>query len=409
MIYVLIVVGLVCSSFLFSGFLNVLNYRHKDKAIPDLVSDIYDEKKYLKWKAYYMENFRFSLFNQIISFLMTMLLLLTGFFPFLDSISKNLSSDRYIQLWIFIALFMTIGFIIDKFMAYYKVFTIEEKYGFNKRTKKLFYSDSIKEYLLRVFFIGLSAVGFFALYNNAGVMFYVYGWIGLVLIIILINILYVPLLVPIFNKLKPLEEGKLKDDIESFAKSVGYTVSKISVMDASRRSSKINAFFSGFGKFKHIVLFDTLIEKLTTEEVVAVLAHEIGHSKKKHVLINLFTTIIQFGIYLFFLLVLLSNLGFSTAFGFSELNFGFILILFIEFIKVYGLIVSPFLSGLSRKAEYQADHYAATKYKKEPMISALKVLSRENFSNLTPHPFYVKMTYSHPPTYDRIKAIKKII
>ena len=409
MIYVLIVVGLVFFSFIFRAFLNILNYRHKDKPIPDLVSDIYDEKKYLKWKAYYMENFRLSLSGHIIRFFMTMLLLLTGFFPFLDSISKNLSSDPFIQLWIFIALFMTIGFVIDKIITYYAVFTIEEKYGFNKRTKKIFYFDSIKEYILRVVFIGLLAVGFFALYRNTDTMFYVYGWIGLVLIIIILNIIYVPLLVPIFNKLKPLEEGKLKDDIESFAKSVGYTVSKISVMDASRRSSKINAFFSGFGKFKHIVLFDTLIEKLTTEEVVAVLAHEIGHSKKKHVFINMIISIMQLGIYLFFLLVLLSNSGFSTAFGFSELNFGFVLILFLEFNKVYEIIVSPFLSGLSRKAEYQADHYASTKYKKEPMISALKVLSRENFSNLTPHPFFVKMTYSHPPTYDRIKAIKKII
>lgn len=220
--------------------------------------------------------------------------------------------------------------------------------------------------------------------------------------------IYVPILMPIFNKITPLDDGELKDEINAFASKVGYQVSKISVMDASKRSSRLNAFFTGFGKFKHIVLFDTLIEKMDKEEIVAVLAHEIGHNKHKHTIVNLGVTFIQLGVYFALLMLMLMNEGFSTSFGFEGIHFGFIIIIFLETLSGFDVFIAPLLNGLIRRGEYQADHYAATKYKKAPMIKALKILTKENFSNLTPHPLFVKIRYSHPPVSDRITAINNI-
>ena len=221
-------------------------------------------------------------------------------------------------------------------------------------------------------------------------------------------ILYTSVFIYIFNKLTPLEDGELKDEINKFAKNVGYEISKISVMDASRRSSKLNAFFSGFGKFKKIVLYDTLIEKMSTEQIVAVLAHEIGHNKFKHIWFNITQMVIVMGIYVSLFGFILKNQVFASSFGFTEINFGFALILFTVVISPISMLIGVLTSWFSRKHEYQADHFAATKYGIMHMEEALKVLSRENFANLTPHPLYVKLTYSHPPIVSRIKAIRKI-
>lgn len=406
--YIVIVMFTLLFTFVVSNTLSILNYKHRFKPIPEVVQDIYNEEEYKKWHAYSMENFKFGMIVRAISFTLILILLGVKAFPAFQTIAENITQNEYLQIWIFFAVFITISFIISKILSYYDTFTIEEKYGFNKTTKKTFFMDLIKGYILRLVFMGGLVVGLFALYNNFGILFYVYGWVALVGLILIINMIYVPVLVPIFNKVTPLEDGDLKVAIEEFATSVGYQVSKISVMDASRRSSRLNAFFTGFGKFKHIVLYDTLIEKMNTEEIVAVLAHEIGHNKHKHIIFNLFTSVMQLAAYFGLLMLILSNEGFSTQFGFNGVHFGFSIIIFMEMLSAFEVFVAPALNGLSRKAEYQADRYAATKYKKEPMITALKVLTKENFSNLTPHPFFVKMRYSHPPVADRIQAIQKI-
>jgi STE24 endopeptidase len=298
--------------------------------------------------------------------------------------------------------------------SYYRTFTIEEKYGFNKTTKKTFVIDLVKRLLLTAIFGGGLVYLVFVINKYAGNMFFVYTWAAIVFILLVVNIIYTRFLVPIFNKLTPLEDGELKDMINEFANSVGYEVTKISVMDASKRSTKLNAFFSGFGRFKQVVLYDTLIEKMSNEEIVAVLAHEIGHSKHKHIVFNLIQMAITMMIYIGALGLVLRVPEFSTAFGFeetmahfSDFHFAFALILFGILLSPLDVLIGLVSSYYSRKHEYQADHYAASKYKVEPMITALKVLSKENFSNLTPHPLYVKLRYSHPPTASRIKAIKE--
>jgi STE24 endopeptidase len=245
------------------------------------------------------------------------------------------------------------------------------------------------------------------LFVNVGSMFFFYSWISIIVIILVIQILYVPVLIPIFNKLTPLEDGELKTKIHNFATSVGYEVSKISTMDASKRSTKLNAFFSGFGKFKQIVLFDTLLDKMSDDEIVAVLAHEIGHNKHKHIWYLLIQQAITLSIYIGVLILVLNNDVFSIAFGFDAANFGFSIILFSVLLNPISILINLITSTLSRKYEFQADHYAAFHFNKESIEGALKVLSRANFSNLTPHPLYVKILYSHPPTVERIRAIRK--
>ncbi len=406
---IFLVYFIIVLSYLYLLWIGLLNYSYRNKPIPEEVSDIYDKEEYEKWQSYTMENFKFGFITRTISTLMMICLLLFGVFPFFDDIASDLVNN-HIQLTtvFFLGLYWVVTFIVDLYPEYYQTFVIEEKYGFNKKTIKTFIMDKIKGILLTIIFGGGLIYLIASIYKNAGNMFFIYTWISLVIIFLLINILYVPLIVPIFNKLTLLEEGTLKEKINAFAKSVGYEVSKISVINASKRSTKINAYFSGFGKFKNIVLYDTLIEKLSEEEVVSVLAHEIGHNKHKHVIFNLVQTTIMLSVYVGMLLLVLSNDVFSTAFGFDSTNLGFAIILFLTITQPISVLLNIPMAMFSRKHEFQADKYAATKYKKEAMISSFKKLARENYANLTPHPLYVKMNASHPPIVERIRAVNSI-
>lgn len=238
--------------------------------------------------------------------------------------------------------------------------------------------------------------------------FFLYSFLLIVTLELLLNILYLKLFLPLFNKLTPLEDGEFKTEIEALANKVGYEVKKISIMDASKRSTKLNAFFTGFGKLKHIVLFDTLIDKLTTKQVLTVLAHEIGHAKKKHTLINLFMSFITISLYILVLNLCVQDKSISTAFGFEDSNFGFGMLIFYYLMMPISIITGAILNPIYRKFEYDADYYAAVNTSKEDYIEALKILARENFANLTPHPFYVQLKYTHPPIAYRIRAVNKI-
>ncbi len=403
-----IVYVLVIGSFGFNTWLTILNYRHRNTPVPEEVSDVYDASEYNQWLQYNMENNRFSLIVSSFHTLILILMLSLGVFVWFKDVSESILSNERLQILAFMFLYYLVSFIVGIASSYYKVFYIEEKYGFNKMTMRTFILDKLKGLLLTIIFGGGLLYLILVINDRAGNLFFLFTWLALVGIIFVVNILYVPLIIPLFNKLRPLEEGDLSQAIQDFANQVGYEVAKISVMDASRRSTKLNAFFSGFGRFKHIVLYDTLIEKMSTEEIVAVLAHEIGHNKKRHVWFNFLETAIQFLIFIGLFVVVLNVNEFSTAFGFNDAHFGFSLILFMILLEPLNILMGIISSSLSRRFEYQADAFAATNYHKAPMISALKVLSRANFSNLTPHPLYVKMYYSHPPTVDRIRSINQI-
>ena len=404
-IFVLIII-LITWSFAFDLWLSSLNYKHRLEPIPEVVADIYDEKEYKKWLEYTMENYRFGLISSFVTLTIMLFYLFVGAFPYFNGLAVRLSNNVHLQTLIFLGIYYLIGFLISIGFSYYSNLSIEERYGFNKTTKMTFILDKIKGLILTIIFGGGLIFLLSTLYYNVGTMFYLYAWASIITIMLFVNLFYVKLIVPIFNKLRPLEDVALKQKIEEFAKSVGYEVNKISVIDASKRSTKLNAYFSGFGKFKQVVLYDTLIEKMSNDEIVAVLAHEIGHSKHKHIISGMIQSIMVISIYLGVLVLVLKIPEISMAFGFAGVHFGFALIIFFVLLSPISVIIGIIMSGISRKHEYQADEFARKNWSGVYMENALRVISKENFSNLTPHPLYVKLTYSHPPVASRITAIR---
>ncbi len=402
----ILTIAIILATFAFDMWLSILNYNHRTQPIPDNVKDIYDTESYSRWLNYTMENFRLGMIAKVLSTIIIVALLTFGFFPVLHRFSLTISADPIIRTLIFVGIYMILNSLIDIPFSYIKNFKIEEKYGFNKTTKKTFVLDLLKSLIMMIVLGGSVLYVLLSLYLNSE-NFILYTWLFLVTIMILINILYTKVFIKIFNKLTPLPDGELKDKIMEFAQKTGTSIKSISVMDASRRTKKLNAFFSGFGKFKSIVLYDNLIEKMSSDEIVAVLAHEIGHGKHMDTLRNLLMALIQMGIMLYFLQLFLSWEALSISFGFETVNIGFGLILFSVFLSPIDILLDVPLSAISRWAEYRADGYAKENGYKEAMITALKRLAQENFANLTPHPLMVKMTYSHPPISQRIQALNK--
>jgi STE24 endopeptidase len=402
-----ILVSLIIFMYVIRLILSILNYKHRTQSIPDNVKHVYDEESYQKWLAYDMENFRFSLITNTVNLVISIVFLLSGFFGLLEQISNQISSGPIISNLIFLGLYFLITFFIGIPFSYYDTFKIEERYGFNKQTLKGFISDKIKNLILVVILGGgvVSLLNF--LYIQFDQMFFLFAWIALVLIMLIMLMLNTKVFVKLFNKLTPLEDGELKTRIYEFVELSGYKIKSISTMDASKRSTKLNAFFSGFGKFKEIVLFDTLIEKLTVDEVIAVLAHEIAHGKHKDVLRMFIQQILVFGLYAFIIGLVVSSDALAQAFGLSSAHFGFGLLLFFILINPIDMILSLLFNHFSRVAEYKADRYAAQSGYLEAMKSALTTLARENFANLTPHPLYVLFYYSHPSISNRIQSLDK--
>ncbi|MEW7280804.1 M48 family metallopeptidase [Aquimarina sp. 2201CG1-2-11] len=393
--------------FLVDSLLSILNARHYTKEIPEELVDVYPDEEYQKSIDYKKANFKFKLVSSTISLIIMLLFFFLDGFSLVDSISRSVSNNPVIIGLVFFGIIMIGGDLLSTPAVYYKIFVIEEKFGFNKTTIATFFTDKIKGILMMIIVGGglLALVMWF--YQLTGPYFWIYAWILFSIFTLAMNMFYAKLIVPIFNKQIPLETGELRDTIEAYAKRVGFQLKDIFIIDGSKRSTKANAYFSGFGSEKRITLYDTLIKDLTKEEVVAVLAHEVGHYKKKHVIVNLFLSIALTGLTLWFLSLLIANPILSEALGVEKASFHIGLIAF-------GILYSPIseVTGLlmnivSRVFEYQADDYAKNTYNAEALISSLKKLSKNNLSNLTPHPAMVFIHYSHPTLLQRIKNLKK--
>jgi STE24 endopeptidase len=288
----------------------------------------------------------------------------------------------------------------------YRTFVIEERFGFNKTTWKLFLLDKLKGWLLMLVLGGGMLALVVWLYQWAGQDFWIFAWLVISAFTLFMNLFYSRLIVPIFNRQTPLNEGSLKTRIEAYAKSVGFELRHIFVIDGSKRSTKANAYFSGFGKEKRVTLFDTLLKDLEEEEIVAVLAHEVGHYKRNHIIVNLGASILNTGITLFLLSLFINNPQVSMAIGVSQPSFHAALVGFGMLYSPVSELLGLLLNYLSRKFEFQADAFAKETFAGGPLISSLKKLSKNNLSNLTPHPAYVFVHYSHPPLKDRIRELK---
>ncbi len=402
-----LIIGLVIFNYLFSTVLDFINGKNWRTEIPPVMKDFYHEDKYLKAKNYSKEKGKVSLISSTLSTLITLLFLVFDGYGWLDNFISLYYDIPFLKSGIFfLVLFILSDFISIPFSCY-NTFVIEEKYGFNKTTVKTFVLDKIKGYLLTLIIGGVLLFGAIYIVSLLENGFWVWLWLSLSVIMLLVNMFYADLIVPIFNKLTPLENGSLRKKIESYTNKVGYSLKNIYIIDGSKRSSKANAFFSGLGPRKTIALYDTLVEKHTEEELVAVLAHEVGHYKKKHVITSLFLTIFQLGLMCFLLETCLKVGEISQALGGKEMVFHLGLVAFGILYSPVGTIISILMNINSRKNEFEADHYAKTTYSGVALELALKKLSVDSLSNLYPHPFYTFIHYSHPPLLKRLSALNE--
>lgn len=404
----IILLTILAADFLMERILGVLNRQSAKKPIPEELSGIYDEEKYAKSQEYQRVTSRFGNFSAIFSFLLTFGAIYFGWFGWLDSWLRTFSPFDMLTTLMFFGVIFVLSDLIGIPFSLYQTFVIEEKFGFNKTTVKTFILDKLKGYLLTLLIGGLLMIALLYLLASMGSDFWLIFWGIIVAFTLLMNMFYTSWILPLFNKLTPMEEGSLKEKIEAFSHQVKFPLKNIFVIDGSKRSAKGNAFFSGLGRKKKVVLYDTLIEKHTEEELTAIFAHEVGHYKKRHIYLTTGISVLQIGftLYLLSLMVFSSEVSYAmggnmTAIHLNILAFG---ILYTPISHVLGLLMNL----LSRKHEYEADAYAATNYGGQPLVEGLKRLSGEHLSNLTPHPAVVFVHYSHPSLLQRVKAINKV-
>lgn len=402
-----IIIAIIVINFILDKVLDALNAKHYKDALPEDLKDVYDDAEYKKSQEYKATNYKFGLLTSTFSVLLTLGFLWFDGFEYIDNIARGFSDNAIIIALVFFGIIMIGSDILTTPFSYYSTFVIEEKFGFNKTTKIIFVLDKIKGWLMMAVVGGCILALIIWFYQATGSQFWLYAWALVAVFTLFMNMFYSKLIVPLFNKQTPLEAGSLRDNISKYAETVGFKLDKIFVIDGSKRSTKANAYFSGFGSEKRVTLYDTLINDLEEDEIIAVLAHEVGHYKKKHIIFNLFSSILLTGLTLFILSLFISNPMLSEALGVDIPSFHIGLIAF-------GLLYSPIseITGLimnlfSRKFEYQADDYAKNTFKSAPLVTSLKKLSKNSLSNLTPHPAYVFMHYSHPTLLERIKNLKK--
>ncbi|MBW2938337.1 M48 family metallopeptidase [Aureisphaera sp. CAU 1614] len=401
-----IIIGILVLHFVIDKILDSLNAKHFNDPIPAELQDVYNKEEYEKSQAYKKEKYRFGMLTSFISMGATLLFFFLDGFEFVDQIARSFSDNNIIVALIFFGIIMLADDVLSTPFSYYNTFVIEEKYGFNKTTISTFILDKLKGWLMSAILGGgiLSLIIWF--YESTGSNFWLFAWGIVIVFSVFLNMFYARLIVPLFNKQTPLEEGSLRSKIEGYASNVGFSLQNIFVIDGSKRSTKANAYFSGFGREKRITLYDTLINDLEEDEIVAVLAHEVGHYKRKHIIYNLIASTITMGITFWLLSLFVGMPIFSEALGVSTPSFHIGLIAFGILYTPISEITGLVMNLLSRKFEYEADDYAKNTFEASPLISALKKLNKNSLSNLTPHPAYVFMHYSHPTLLERFRNLK---
>jgi len=400
-----IIISIIVLDFVFENYLEYLNIKMMGTSLPEELSGIYDKEKYSRQQSYQRENHRFGIITGTFSFLIVLGMFLFYGFAFVDSLAWDITSNSILAALIFFGILMFASDILNTPFSLYDTFVIEDKYGFNKTNLKTFISDKIKGWFLGALIGGGLLALIIFIYQKTENMFWIYAWMAISAFSIFMAMFYSNLIVPLFNKQTPLEEGELRDAISRFANSVGFRLDNIYVINGSKRSSKANAYFTGFGAKKRVVLYDTLIEEMKTDEIVAVLAHEIGHYKKKHVVQGILISLVQTGVVLFLFSLLINNPLLSKALGVEKPNFHIGMVAFGILYSPVSFILGIFMNILSRKNEFEADAFASKNYDPKALAAALKKLSGRNLSNLTPHPLYVFFNYSHPPLLERLKKL----
>lgn len=394
---------LLLLGFAYRLVLNIVQYRSANNPIPENVADIYDAETYGKWRRYSAENCRLSILSTVVSFLVSLALLCTNAYAAFASL---FGGGVFLQLLAVILLEAMVSTVFSVGIEYYQTMVIEEKYGFNRSTVKTFITDQIRNLLLEIGLSLLLAWLLAALHRALG------DWMILLFAAVVFCItLAISFLYPIFsrigNKFVPLEAGDLRDSLMGLLTKHGYQVKAIEVMDASRRTTKLNAYFTGFGKLKTIVLYDNLVNAMTPEEICAVFAHELGHGLHKDVLKQ---QIMNFGNLLLMAVVVwlaVRDQSIHEAFGFTSVNYGFAYVLAGIGLALTQPVSSMAMNAYSRFAEFRADRQAVSEGYSDAMVTALKKLAKENFAHLAPSPINVLLEYSHPPLSQRIAAVER--
>jgi STE24 endopeptidase len=402
-----IIVAIILFDYLLERFLDYLNATRRSIELPQELEGIYDAEKYRLSQEYDKVKSHFSLLTSTLSLVAMLLMLFLGGFAWLDDFVREFTTHPILMALMFFGILGFAADILTTPLSIYSTFVIEEKFGFNRMTPKIFILDKLKGWLLAVIIGGGLLALVIWIYTATGAWFWVIAWGVIGAFTIFMTMFYSNLIVPLFNKQTPLEAGDLRTKIEEFAKKVGFKLQNIFVMDGSKRSTKANAYFTGLGSKKRIVLFDTLIKDHTDEELVSVLAHEIGHYKKKHTLTSTMLSLIQTGLTLYILSLFLSNPLLSGALGALAPSFHMSVLAFGLLYGPISLVLGLIMNVISRKNEFTADRYAGQHYAVKPLQDALKKLSVNHLSNLRPHPAYVFFYYSHPPLLERLKALEK--
>ncbi len=408
--YFYIIIGMILFEYILSLLVDILNVKSLNPNLPDEFKDVYDQDKYKKSQNYTKSNTKFSFLTSSFSLLISLYFIFGGLYNSIDLYVRSHGFSEIVTGLLFFALLFVINDLLNIPFSLYKTFVIEEKYGFNKTTLKTFCSDKFKGYLLM---IGIGApvlstiIYFFSNYSQYG---WFYVWLFIIAFSIILQPVFTIFIAPMFNKFTPLQEGPLLNKIKDYLNKVNFPVQKLEVVDGSKRSSHSNAYFSGIGKYKRIALFDTLIDQMDENEILAIIAHEVGHYKLKHIYSGIILSSIQSGIMLFILSLFINNEQLFSVFYMDNLSVYASLVFFTMLYSPISMIVGVFFSIISRKNEFSADAYSAETAKlPESLITGLKKLSKENLSNLTPHWLNVFLNYSHPPVLDRIKALNAYI
>lgn len=401
-----VIIAILLLDFLVEHTLSFLNAKYAKTELPEELSDVYDKNEYARQQMYLRANKQFAHVSGAFSFLLILAMILFGGFAIVGQWADSVAANPILVSLIFFGVLFLANDLISTPFDWYGHFVIEERFGFNKMTLKTFFADKFKGLVLMAIVGGLILALIEWIYFSVGSGFWFYAWIIMAAFSIFMNMFYAQLIVPIFNKLTPLEEGELRDAIEKFGKEAGFQLDNIFVMDGSKRSTKANAYFSGLGAKKRIVLYDTLINELTTDEIVAVLAHEVGHYKHKHTFFFLVLSLLNSLIMLSLLGQVLDNDALAQALGMNEASFHVNMLVFGLLFTPVSVFIGVIINIISRCFEYQADRFAKEHGLGDELISALKKISAKALSNLQPHPAYVFFYYSHPTLLQRIRAIK---
>ena len=403
------IVAFILIDFVMGSVLEYLNEKSKNVPMSSVAAEIFNADEYAKSLEYGTAKYKVERLTSTLNTVVMLSAIILGWFAWLDEAIRERISNNLLVTVAFFGVLILAVMLANLPVSYYSTFVIEEKFGFNKTTKKLFVMDSIKQALLSIV-LGLPVIYLIAwIYQSLESKFWLVGWLAVSAISLFMFIFGTRIFLPMFNKLKPLPEGELRSEVEAYCQSQGFPLSKLWEMDASKRSTKLNAFFSGMGKVKIIGLYDTLIEKLTTKETVAVLAHEVGHYKRKHVYTMFAFSNVQTLVIFVLLGSLLGNPNLSKALGSDTPSFHLSMIAFFMLFTPVSTLLGLVNNSFSRYNEYQADQYSIDTYPgaREHMYTALKKLSVESLKNLNPHPWYVAVHYTHPPILERLANLKK--